>query len=98
MGEHAGPEAGPKAAEGDDTPRAGTLAAALRRPSLARWLDRAWPSGSLRAYLVVMILVATLPIAMQLTYQVASELVGARERLQATLGHTAAGAAQSVAL
>lgn len=98
MGEHAGPEVGPKAADGDDTPRAGSLAAALRRPSLARWLDRAWPSGSLRAYLVVMILVATLPIAMQLTYQVASELVGARERLQSTLGHTAAGVAQSVAL
>ncbi len=98
MREHAGAEHGPMAPEWVGTERPEPPTTAARGASLARWLDRAWPSGSLRAYLVVMILVATLPIAMQLTYKVVSELMDARERVQATLGHSAAGLAQSVAI
>lgn len=69
-----------------------------RTQGLPGWSERAWPSASLRTYLVAMILAATLPIALLLTYKVAAELVQARSRLQSVLGHSAAGLAQTVAL
>ncbi|MBF9265959.1 hybrid sensor histidine kinase/response regulator, partial [Acidovorax cattleyae] len=68
------------------------------RQGLPGWAERAWPSASLRTYLVAMILAATLPIALLLTYKVAADLVQARSRLQSVLGHSAAGLAQTVAL
>ncbi|XDF33986.1 ATP-binding protein [Paracidovorax avenae] len=69
-----------------------------RTQGLPGWSERAWPSASLRTYLVAMILAATLPIALLLTYKVSAELVQTRSRLQSVLGHSAAGLAQTVAL
>ncbi|AVS71402.1 hybrid sensor histidine kinase/response regulator [Paracidovorax avenae] len=69
-----------------------------RTQGLPGWSERAWPSASLRTYLVAMILAATLPIALLLTYKVSAELAQTRSRLQSVLGHSAAGLAQTVAL
>ncbi len=69
-----------------------------RTRGLPGWSERAWPSASLRTYLVAMILAATLPIALLLTYKVSADLVQARSRLQSVLGHSAAGLAQTVTL
>jgi signal transduction histidine kinase len=55
-----------------------------------------WPSASLRAYLVAIILIATVPIGLLMGYQIYTDVTGQHERLQHDLERTAAATAQNV--
>lgn len=55
-----------------------------------------WPNASLRTYLIVVILLATVPIASLMSYQIFGQLDAQRERLQNEMQRSAAQLAHSV--
>ena len=55
-----------------------------------------WPTASLRTFLVVVILLATVPIAALMSYQIFSDVKDQQQRLESSLGQSAAQLAQSV--
>ncbi|NMM77739.1 hypothetical protein B2J89_13730 [Acidovorax sp. SRB_24] len=57
-------------------------------------LDRRMPAASLKTYLVAVILLATVPVALLLTYKVASDVRSGRHSAVAMLQQAAAGLAQ----
>jgi signal transduction histidine kinase len=66
------------------------------QPGLPRSPLLAWPNASLRTYLVVMILVATLPIAGLMTYQIFAKVEGERERMHDSMVRNVKVLAQTV--
>lgn len=66
------------------------------KPSTSARALFAWPTASLRTYLVVMILLATLPIAGLMTYQIFAAVNGERERMQDNTSRLVKVLAQSV--
>ena len=63
--------------------------------AVAGRLDQWLPAASLQTYLVAMILLATLPIALLLTWQVAGEARSGRQSAVALLQQSAASVAQA---
>ncbi len=59
------------------------------------WLDRLLPAASLRTYLLVVILLATLPIALLLVWKVGTDVRSGRHSATALLQQSAASAAQA---
>lgn len=59
------------------------------------WLDRLLPAASLKTYLVVVILLATLPIAVLLTWNVVTDVRSGRQSATALLRQSAASTAQA---
>jgi signal transduction histidine kinase/CheY-like chemotaxis protein len=64
--------------------------------SLARRLERAWPAASLRTYMVAVILLATLPMAAFMSYQVLAEVRAQQAQTEDELARSAAALAQTV--
>lgn len=64
--------------------------------ALPKNLHAAWPTASLRAYLVIVILVATVPIAALMSYQIFSDVNGQLGRMKINLKKNAASLAQGV--
>ena len=63
--------------------------------AVAQRLDRWLPAASLQTYLVAMILLATVPIALLLTWKVAVEARSGRQSAVALLQQSAASVAQA---
>lgn len=55
-----------------------------------------WPTASLRTYLVVMILLATVPLAVLMSYQILGQVDNQRKRTQEEIKHSTAVLTQSV--
>jgi signal transduction histidine kinase len=64
--------------------------------ALKRQLDRAWPSASLRTHLLAVILLATLPLAGLMTFQIFMEVRKEQAQLDDELTRSAAALAQAV--
>ena len=63
--------------------------------AMPQWLDRLLPAASLKTYLVAVILFATLPIAVLLTWKVANDARSGRNNAVALLQQSAASVAQA---
>ena len=68
----------------------------FHRESLVRRFESAWPTASLRTYMVAVILLATLPMAAFMSYQVLADLGSERAQTQEELARSAAALAQTV--
>ena len=64
--------------------------------SLIRRLKSTWPTASLRTYMVAVILLATLPLAAFMSYQVLADIGGEQAQMQEELARSAAALAQTV--
>ena len=69
------------------------LSTAVRIP---KWLAALWPVASLRAYLVAIMLIATLPVVALMGYQILRDTGANDERLWKELERSAAATAQNV--
>ena len=65
-------------------------------PALRERLAALWPKASLRAYLAVIMLVATVPFIALMGYRIYDDFVSQRARMWAELERTAAATAQNV--
>jgi PAS domain S-box-containing protein len=63
---------------------------------LSRRLESAWPTASLRTYMVAVILLATLPIAAFMSYQIIADVRMEQAQTEEALAQSAAAFAQSV--
>jgi PAS domain S-box-containing protein len=64
--------------------------------SLIRRLEGAWPTASLRTYMVAVILLATLPMAAFMSYQVLAEMRNQQAQTEEDLARSTAALAQTV--
>jgi hypothetical protein len=64
--------------------------------SLVRRLERAWPTASLRTYMVAVILLATLPMAAFMSYQVLADMHAQQAQTEEELARSAAALAHTV--
>ena len=64
--------------------------------SVARRIESAWPTASLRTYMVAVILLATLPIAAFMSYQVLADVRSQQAQTEEELARSAAALAQAV--
>jgi PAS domain S-box-containing protein len=64
--------------------------------SLARLLERAWPTASLRTYMMAVILVATVPMAAFMSYEVVADIRADQAQTEEELARSASTLAQTV--
>lgn len=79
------------------SPRAWSTGARRRLRRLGTRLSHVWPQATLRTYLVAILLVATLPLALLLTYQTYDAVVQSRSQTQQHLAESATTLALRIA-